>query len=86
MFSKIPQKYVDSLTIRDLEDIIEVKKRNGAVTELIRERDRLRLEIKRIEDAIERLERIQIKDEIEIREKEQENESGRLLDRTYKSL
>ncbi len=62
MVSKIPQKYVDLLTIRDLEDLIELKRRNGALSELIRERDRLRLELKRIDDLIDRLERDEIKD------------------------
>jgi hypothetical protein len=61
MVSKIPQKYVDLLTIRDLEDLIELKRRNGAVSDLMRERDRLRLELKRIEDTIERLERSEIR-------------------------
>lgn len=75
MFSKIPQKYIDTLTIRDLEDIIEIKKRNGALSDLVRERDRLRLEIKRIEDAIERLERIAIKDSEE-KEKSVEEQAG----------
>ncbi len=61
MFSKIPQKYVDSLTLRDLEDLIEYKKRNGALVELVRDRDRLRLELKRVDDTIERIERHEIK-------------------------
>ena len=62
MFSKIPQKYVENLTIRDLEDLIELKKRNGSLADLIRDRDRLRLELKRIEDTIDRLEREEIKE------------------------
>ena len=77
MFSKIPQKYIDTLTIRDLEDIIEVKKRNGSVNELARERDRLRLELKRVEDAIERLERIDIDREAKSRERDDGNGHNR---------
>jgi len=38
------------LTLRDLEDLIELKRKNNALSELMRERDRLRLELKRIED------------------------------------
>ena len=77
MFSKIPQKYIDTLTIRDLEDIIEIKKRNGSVTELSRDRDRLRLELKRVEDAIERLERIDIEREAKTREESDGNGDNR---------
>ena len=62
MFSKTPPKYVENLTIRDLEDLIELKKRNGELAELLRQRDHLRLERKRIEDTIERLEREEIKE------------------------
>jgi uncharacterized protein YdcH (DUF465 family) len=61
MFSKIPPKYVENLTVRDLEDLIEFKKRNGELATLLRERDHLRLELKRIEDTIERFERDEIK-------------------------
>ena len=77
MFSKIPQKYIDNLTIRDLEDIIELKKRNGSVIELTRDRDRLRLELKRVEDAIERLERIDIEREARTREEEENSADSR---------
>jgi hypothetical protein len=82
MVSKIPQKYIDGLTIRDLEDLIEYKKRNGAISDLVRDRDRLRLEIKRIEDAIERLERIEIKkheEEQEREDRESRNGGGSFL-------
>ncbi len=79
MFSKIPQKYIDHLTLRDLEDLIELKKRNGEISELLRERERLRLELKRIEDTIEQLERSQIKSMDERRQEEgtgEENHSS----------
>jgi uncharacterized protein YdcH (DUF465 family) len=73
MVSKIPQKYVDSLTIRDLEDLIELKAQGGEIANLIRERNRLRLEIKRVEDTIERLERQQMK---EVEKQRQDAEEG----------
>lgn len=73
MFSKIPQKYIDHLTVRDLEDLIELKKRNGEISELLREREKLRLELKRIEDTIEQMERSQIKSMEERRQEEVAN-------------
>ena len=63
MRSKIPQKYFDSLTIRELEDLLELKKKNHTVVELLRERDRLRLELRRVEDSIESLERLELQKE-----------------------
>src|SRR2546422_5704940 len=74
MLSKIPQKFVDSLTLRDLEDLIELKRKNNALSELMRERDRLRLELKRIEDSIETMERLGQR-EAETRQRE-EDEKG----------
>jgi hypothetical protein len=71
MLSKIPQKLLESLTLRDLEDLIEIKRKNNAVSDLMRERDRLRLELKRIEDSIEAMERLSMK-EAETRQKEEE--------------
>lgn len=62
MFYKIPQRYIDTLTIRDLEDLIALKAQHGDLANLVRERNRLRLEIKRIEDTIERFERDQMKE------------------------
>jgi len=70
MLSKIPQKLIDTLTVRDLEDLIELKRKNNAIAELMRERDRLRLELKRIEDSIEAMERLRIK-EVETRQREE---------------
>lgn len=58
MFSKFPHKSLESLTLRELEDLIELKRRNNAVGDLVRERDRLRLELKRVEDSIETHERL----------------------------
>jgi hypothetical protein len=74
MLSKIPQKFIESLTLRDLEDLIELKRKNNAVSELMRERDRLRLELKRIEDTIETMERLSLK-EAESRQKDEDEKS-----------
>lgn len=76
MLSKIPQRLIDSLTLRDLEDLMELKKKNNAISELMRERDRLRLELKRIEDSIEAIERLNLK-EAESRQKEEEEKGVR---------
>jgi len=74
MLSKIPQKVIESLTIRDLEDLIELKrKRSSAISDLMRDRDRLRLELKRIEDSIEAMERLSMR-EAEAREQEKQEE------------
>jgi hypothetical protein len=53
---------VDSLTIREIEELLELKKKNTQVSDLVRERDRLRLELRRIEDAIEALERVTVQE------------------------
>jgi hypothetical protein len=71
MQSKISLKLIETLTIRDLEDLIEVKRKNNAITDLVRDRDRLRLELKRVEDSIETLERMTIR-EAETRQKAEE--------------
>lgn len=62
MLSKIPQKVIESLTVRDLEDLLELKRKNNAISELMRDRDRLRLELKRVEDSIEAMERLSLKE------------------------
>ncbi len=88
MLSKIPQKVIDSLTVRDLEDLIELKRKNNAVSDLMRERDRLRLELKRIEDSIEAMERLSMR-EAESRQKDEEEKGARssfLLGRKKKNL
>jgi hypothetical protein len=58
MLSNLPQKVLDSLTIKELEELLELKKKNTQLSDLLRERDRLRLELRRIEDSIESLERL----------------------------
>lgn len=57
MLSRIPQKYYEQLTVRELEDLLERKKRNHKLADLLRDRDRLRLELRRLEDVIDALER-----------------------------
>jgi hypothetical protein len=59
MLSKIPERFLESLTVRDLEELLERKKKNSQLRDLLRERDRLRLEIRRIDDQIEAIERNQ---------------------------
>ena len=58
MLSNLPQKWLDSLTIKDLEEILELKKKNTQLSDLLRDRDRLRLELRRIEDAIDAFEKL----------------------------
>ena len=58
MLSNIPRRVLDSLTIRDLETLLELKKKDTRLADLLRDRDRLRLELRRIEDSIEALERL----------------------------
>lgn len=58
MLSHLPKKWIDSLTIKDLEDLLDLKKRNVQLSDLLRERERLRLELRRIEDSIESVERL----------------------------
>ena len=57
MVSHVARKLIDSLTIRELEELLELKKKNTQISDLLRERDRLRLELRRIEDSIEAVER-----------------------------
>jgi hypothetical protein len=62
MVSNSARRLVDSLTIREIEELLELKKKNTQVSDLVRERDRLRLELRRIEDAIETLERVTVQE------------------------
>lgn len=62
MVSSVSRKLLDSLTIRELEEMLELKKKNTSVADLLRDRDRLRLELRRIEDSIEALERLNSQD------------------------
>lgn len=73
MLSKIPQKYFDTLTIRELEELLERKKKNQRLVDLLNERDRLRLELRRLEDSIEALERLEMQQEEETENGSDEN-------------
>jgi len=58
MLPHVPRKLLESLTIRELEEILELKKRNTDLGDLLKERDRLRLELRHVEDSIETIERL----------------------------
>ena len=57
MLSRVNEKKIDDLTVRELEELLQRKKGNVTIAELMKERDRLRLEIRRIDDQIELIER-----------------------------
>ena len=57
MLSRVNEKKIDELTVRELEELLQRKKGNVTIAELMKERDRLRLEIRRIDDQIELIER-----------------------------
>ena len=57
MVSKVPREYLESLTVRELEDLLERKKLSRPLADLLKERERLRLELRRLENEIEQIER-----------------------------
>ena len=57
MLAKVPKSVLEGLTVRELEHLLELKKTETGLGELLRERDRMRLELRRVEDSIEALER-----------------------------
>ncbi len=57
MLAKVPRNLLEGLTVRELEQLLELKKTETGLGELLRARDRLRLELRRVEDSIEALER-----------------------------
>lgn len=65
MQSNVSRKLLESLTIKDLEDLLELKKKNTQLSDLLKERDRLRLELRRVEDSIEAVERVSAQDALE---------------------
>lgn len=58
MKSNLPRSLLDSLTVKELEDLLALKRENTQLADLLRERDRFRLELRKIEDSIEALERL----------------------------
>ncbi|MBN1444356.1 MAG: hypothetical protein JXA90_16715 [Planctomycetes bacterium] len=57
MISKLSTNVLEQLTIRELEELLERKKRSQGLSELLRQRDQLRLELRRLDDAIDAIER-----------------------------
>ena len=57
MLSKVPQQYLENLTVGDLEELLEMKKQKPQLGEFMRERERLRLELRRVEDQIQAYEK-----------------------------
>ncbi len=62
MLAKVPRSLLEDLTVRDLEHLLELKKKETGLAELLRERDRLRLELRRVEDSIEAMERANLEE------------------------
>jgi hypothetical protein len=62
---------LESLTVKELEDLLVLKRKNTQLTDLLKERDRLRLELKRVEDTIEATERLSRQEAVE-----QQQEAG----------
>ena len=58
MIGNVPRKLLESLSVKDLEELLALKRKNTHLADLLKERDRLRLELRRIEDSIEALERL----------------------------
>jgi len=58
MISNSPRNLLESLTVKELEELLALKRKNTQIGDLLKERDRLRLELRRIEDSIESLERL----------------------------
>ena len=56
MLSNAPRKVIDSLTVKDLEELLELKRKNTQLSDLLKERERLRLELRHVEDSIETVE------------------------------
>jgi hypothetical protein len=58
MISNLPRRLLESLSVKELEELLELKKKNTQLADLLRERDHLRLELRRIEDQVATLERL----------------------------
>ncbi|MBN1419125.1 MAG: hypothetical protein JXP34_10135 [Planctomycetes bacterium] len=56
MLSKIPSEYIDLLSVRDLEELLEKKRRDGRLRDLMQERDRLQREMDRVNEEIQSIE------------------------------
>ena len=58
MLPDVSKRLLESLTVKELEELLELKKKNVKLTDLLKERDRLRLELRRVEDSIETMEKL----------------------------
>ncbi len=47
MLARVPKSLLEDLTVRDLEHLLELKKKETGLADLLRDRDRLRLELRR---------------------------------------
>ena len=56
MLSKIPQEYLKLLTVGDLETLLEAKKQDEELKDLMEERDRLTRELDRVNERIRQIE------------------------------
>ncbi len=56
MLSKIPPEYLRLLTVSDLETLLEAKRQDEELRDLMDERDRLRRELERVEERIREIE------------------------------
>ncbi len=62
MLARVPKSLLEDLTVRDLEHLLELKKKETGLADLLRDRDRLRLELRRVEDSIDAMERANLEE------------------------
>lgn len=85
MLSNAPRKVIDSLTVKDLEELLELKRKNTQLSDLLKERERLRLELRHVEDSIETVERLNVQ-ETQREEESEKNLPSFLSGRKKKNL
>lgn len=56
MLSKIPAEYIDLLSVRDLEELLERKRRDARLRDLMEQRDRLQRELEKVDEEIQGIE------------------------------
>lgn len=61
MLSKIPKEYIELLSVRDLEELLERKKRDHRLRDLMQRRERLQRELARVEEEIHEIEEERIR-------------------------
>jgi len=62
MLSKIPQEYLKFLSVKDLETLLDLKRRDEELQELMERRDRLARELEAVEERIQAIEDRRMKD------------------------